>query len=35
MDEDEALATHGVWNMNYSTLLSFRTEVEDVLRDQA
>ena len=35
MDVDEALATQGVWNRNYSTLLSFRMEVEDVLRDQA
>ena len=25
---DEALATQGVWNKNYSTLLSFGTEVE-------
>ena len=31
----ELLATQGVWNKNYSTLLSFRAEVEEVLRDQA
>ena len=35
VDVDEALAMQGVWNKNYSTLLSFRTEVEEVLRDQA
>ena len=35
MDVDEVLATLGVWNKNYSTLSSFRAEVEEVLRDQA
>ena len=34
-DVDEVLATQGVWNKNYSTLSSFRAEVEEVLRDQA
>ena len=31
----EVLATQGVWNKNYSTLLSFRAEVEEVLHDQS
>ena len=35
VDVDEVLATQGVWNKNYSTLSSFRAEVEEVLRDQA
>ena len=35
VDVDEVLATQGVWNKNYSTLSSFRAEVEKVLRDQA
>ena len=35
VEVDELLATQGVWNKNYSTLLSFRKEVEEVLRDQA
>ena len=35
VDVDEVLATQGVWNKNYSTLSSFRAEVEDVLRDHA
>ena len=35
VDVDEVLATQGVWNKNYSTLTSFKAEVEEVLRDQA
>ena len=35
VDVDEVLATEGVWNKNCSTLTSFRTEVEEVLRHQA
>ena len=35
VDVDEVLATQGMWNKNYSTLSSFRAEVEEVLRDQA
>ena len=35
VDVDEVLATQGVWNKNYSTLSSFRAEVEEVLLDQA
>ena len=35
VDVDEVLATQGVWNKGYSTLSSFRAEVEEVLRDQA
>ena len=35
VDVDEVLATQGVWNKKYSTLSSFRAEVEEVLRDQA
>ena len=35
VDVGEVLATQGVWNKNYSTLSSFRAEVEEVLRDQA
>ena len=35
VDVDEVLATQGVWNKNYSTLSSFRAEVEEVLGDQA
>ena len=32
---DEVLSTQGLWNKNYSTLSALRTEVEEVLRDQA
>ena len=35
MDVDEVLATQGVLNKNYSTLLFIRAEVEEVLWDQA